>query len=309
MGKKHHRPVALTVARTEDVPLKEVSGLCLRRGPGGVLQVVAIGDRAAVAAWATIPDDPAGPIAWETSPLAGLVGTRLPADDPQIEAVCADGAGRVLLLQESPARVELVDPPARRVVAAIDLRIPDGHPLAASWADPDGSRGEGAVFLANGHLLIAKEKDPPAFIEFGPAAETAAGFRAGVVEGGTALAHGVAWPVEPGPQVFTLLAAWDPDRRLAAACRDFSDLEVGPDGRLYVLSDKSQSVARLRDLDPADPAATAEATWELPGLDGKPEGLAFTPGGRAMVALDTKEPRRNLVLLDPPIAGDARSIR
>ena len=319
MGKKHHRPVGLTVARTEDVPLKEVSGICLRRGPGGVLQVVAIGDRAAVAGWTVVPDEPGAPLHWEVAPLAGLAGTRIPENDAQIEAVCADGAGRVLLLQESPARVELVDPQARRVVASIDLRIPDGHPLASSWDEADGSRGEGAVFLANGHLLVAKEKDPPALIEFGPAGEAAAGFRAAhpdgsvpgdggpdVSAGGVALDHGAAWPVEPGEQAFTLLASWDPDRRLAAACRDLSDLEVGPDGRLYVLSDKSQSVARLRDLDPSNAAATAEATWKLPRLHGKPEGLAFTPGGRAMVALDTKEARRNLVLLDPAIAPPDR---
>ena len=293
-------------------------------------QVVAIGDRAAVAGWTVVPDEPGAPLHWEVAPLTGLAGTRIPENDAQIEAVCADGAGRVLLLQESPPRVELVDPQARRVVASIDLQIPDGHPLAVSWDEADGSRGEGAVFLANGHLLIAKEKDPPALIEFGPAGEAAAGFRAvstdggadvsagpgpgdsagpgpGDSAGGAALDHGAAWPVEPGEQAFTLLASWDPDHHLAAACRDLSDLEVGPDGRLYVLSDKSQTVARLRDLDPADAVATAEATWKLPRMHGKPEGLAFTPGGRAMVALDTKEARRNLVLLDPAIAPPGRA--
>ena len=304
MGKKHRRVVTLTVTRTEDVPLKEVSGICLRRGPGGALQVVAIGDRAAVGAWATIPDDPAGPVTWQTSPLTGLAGTRLPADDPQIEAVCADGAGRVLLLQESPARVELVDPVGRVVVAAIELHVPAGHPLAAAWADPQGSRGEGAVFLANGHLLVAKEKDPAAFVEFGPDAEPASGFRAGA-----ALADGAAWPIENGGHTFVPLASWEPDRALADACLDLSDLEVGPDGALYVLSDKSASIARLADLDPGSSIAGARATWQLPDLDGKPEGLAFTARGRAIVALDTRKARRNLVLLDPPIAGGTVSAR
>ena len=195
-----------------------------------------------------------------------------------------------------------MDPPAGRVIAGIDLVIPTGHPLAASWADPGGSRGEGAVVLANGHLLIAKEKDPAALIEFGPAGEAAGGFRAAAVEGGAALPGGIAWPVKPGEQSFVLLAWWAPDRALGRACHDLSDLEVGPDGSLYVLSDKSQSVARVGDLDPHAGIATAGATWKLPHLDGKPEGLAFTAGGRAMVALDTRRARRNLVLLDPAIA-------
>jgi hypothetical protein len=38
-------------------------------------------------------------------------------------------------------------------------------------------------------------------------------------------------------------------------------------------------------------------------VKGKPEGLAFTSDGRAIVALDTKKARRNLVLLTPPIAA------
>jgi hypothetical protein len=42
----------------------------------------------------------------------------LPKHDSQIEAVCADGLGRVLLLQETPPRVELIDLEALKVVAS-----------------------------------------------------------------------------------------------------------------------------------------------------------------------------------------------
>jgi hypothetical protein len=34
-----------------------------------------------------------------------------------------------------------------------------------------------------------------------------------------------------------------------------------------------------------------------------PRGLAFTPNGRAMVALDTRRARHNLMLFEPPIAA------
>ena len=43
-------------------------------------------------------------------------------------------------------------------------------------------------------------------------------------------------------------------------------------------------------------------SWRLGDLDGKPEGLAFSALGRAVVGLDTRKARRNLVLLDPAIA-------
>jgi hypothetical protein len=42
--------------------------------------------------------------------------------------------------------------------------------------------------------------------------------------------------------------------------------------------------------------------WRLGNLDGKPEGLAFTKEGRAIVGLDTRKARRNLVLLEPAVA-------
>ena len=153
------------------------------------------------------------------------------------------------------------------------------------------------MLLANGHLLIAKEKDPPAFIEFGPAGEEPSGFDPGV-----SLPDGAGWPVEPGHHDYVALAVWMPSDELLEACADFSDLEVGPDRRLYLLSDKSA-------VDRASPACsspgtgetTRSRTWSLGKVDGKPEGLAFTRHGRAIVALDTRKAKSNLVVFDPPI--------
>jgi hypothetical protein len=42
--------------------------------------------------------------------------------------------------------------------------------------------------------------------------------------------------------------------------------------------------------------------WRLGDLDGKPEGLAFTAQGQAIVGLDTRKARRNVVLLEPAVA-------
>jgi hypothetical protein len=288
----------LSVYRVVDVPLSEVSGVCLGRGAGGEMTLLAIGDRAAVAAWFRQPRDDMAPLDWRTTDVASLVGSKLPEHDPDIEAVCADGAGRVLMLQETPPRGELIDPQARRVVASIALDIPGDDRLARAWADPAGSRGEGAAFLPGGHLLVAKEKDPPALVEFGPPGSEPVG----LARGG-ALPDGAAWGIGPGDHRYVALAVWWPDETLLKACRDFSDLEVGPDGRLYLLSDRSDSIARLSDLPPTGGTVTAVATWRLGDLGGKPEGLAFTPNGRALVALDTRRARHNLMLFEPPIAA------
>jgi hypothetical protein len=288
---------SLAVMRTEDVPLQEVSGVCLRRESGGDMALVAFGDRTSMAAWVELPSDDQGEYVWKTVDLADVEGSEIPRDDPQVEAVCADGAGRILILQESPPRVELLDWAARRVVTRIALDIPAGHPLHDSWVDAESSQGEGAAFMKGGHLLIAKEKDPAAFIEFGPEGDAPAGF-----DGDSALEGGARWPIADGDHVFVPLAVWMPSVKLQWACEDFSDLEVGPDRRLYLLSDKSASIVRLGDLVVGDGTARADEVWELPTLDGKPEGLALTRNGRVIVALDTKRAKENLVLLEPPIA-------
>jgi len=296
MAQRSRKPNTLSVDRVEHVPLMEVSGVCLRRGEDGRMTLIAIGDRSAVAAWVALPDDDDEAWEWSQVDITAIKGTLMPLKDPQIEAVCADGAGRVLLLQETPPRVELFDWAGGHVVAIIDLEIGAGHPLAEAWLDEDGSQGEGAVLLANGHLLIAKEKDPPAFVEFGPAGEAPSGYSPDSV-----LTGGSAWPVDPGRQTFVALETWEPSEELIAACADFSDLEVGPDRRLYLLSDKSASICRLPDLVPGSGAIAPERVWSLGKIKGKPEGLTFTRHGRAIVALDTKSERNNLVVLDPPV--------
>lgn len=300
MAKARKVKPELEVLRTEDVPLLEVSGICLRREAGGDMAIVAFGDRTSIAAWVELPDDDRGKYTWRTVDLAEVDGSQIPRKDPQVEAVCADGAGRILILQESPPRVELLDWEHREVDTRIALEIPKGHALHGSWVDVESSQGEGAAFMQNGHLLIAKEKDPAAFIEFGPKGDKPGGFGPD-----SALVEGAGWPVKGGDHVFVPLAVWMPSVKLQANCEDFSDLEVGPDRRLYLLSDKSQAIARVGELVVGDDVARADEVWKLPLLDGKPEGLALTRNGRAIVALDTKVARDNLVLLDPPIAAVA----
>jgi len=291
----------LQVHRVVDVPLREVSGICLRRSRTGRRSLVAVGDHAAKVAWFPLPRSDEGKIDWRTINIAKLSGSLLPKRGSQIEAICADGLGRVALLQETPARVEFIDPKASRVVASIDLAVEGRDGFARAWSHPDGSRGEGMALLPGGHLLVAKEKKPTAFIEFGPPDARSRG----LARGG-ALPKGERWPIKKGRHSYVALAIWFPDKTLTKTCADFSDLEVGPDGRLYVLSDKSCTIARLDDLPPGGGTAALLDAWRLDDVDGKPEGLAFTEEGRAVVGLDTRKPRRNLVLLEPAIAARGR---
>jgi len=291
---KHDR---LRISRVVDVPLREVSGICLRRGRDRQMSLLAVGDRAAKVVWISLPESDDESLDWQTKNIGTFTDSDLAGDDPQIEAVCADGAGRVLLLQEWPPRVELVDFEMSQTLASIELHVEGNDEIAVSWADPAGSHGEGMVLLPGGHLLVAKEKDPAALIEFGPP-----GSRSQGLTRGGALAAGDRWVVAEGKQEFVGLATWLPGRALAKACKDLSDLEIGPDGCLYLLSDQSESIARIDDLSPGGGTAALGAVWRLENIEGKPEGLAFTAEGRAVVALDKPKTRKNLVLLNPPIA-------
>src|SRR5262245_42193611 len=231
MAKDNSNTNRLRVRRVVHVPLREVSGICLRRGRGARMSLIAVGDRAAKIAWFVQPRSEGGRIEWRTKNIAKLSGSMLPKRDSQIEAVCADGLGRVLLLQETPPRVEFIDPKTLKVVASIDLVVEGRGEIARSWSDPKGSRGEGAVLMPGGHLLVAKEKKPAAFIEFGPPNSPSLG-----LVGRAALADGERWPIKKGHHRFVALAVWLPDKALAKTCADFSDLEIGPDGYLYLLS-------------------------------------------------------------------------
>jgi hypothetical protein len=265
------------------------------------MSLIAVGDRVAKIAWFDLPYGDDSEIDWHTHSITKLSGSMFPQDDPQIEAICADGLGRILLLQETPPRAELVDPKALAMVASIDLAMEGRSEIARAWSDPKGSRGEGVVLLPGGHLLVAKEKKPAAFVEFGPPHSESRG----LVRGG-ALADGERWRIKKGRHRFVALASWLPNKTLTKTCADFSDLEIGPDGCLYLLSDKSSTIARLDDLPAGGGAAALLDAWRLGDLDGKPEGLAFTAQGCAVVGLDTRKPRRNVVLLEPAVAQPSR---
>src|SRR5579871_2908076 len=210
----------LRVSGVVDVPLEEVSGISVRRSRSGRTSLIAVGDRAAEIAWFAPPHSDDDLIDWHTSNIAKLSASMIPEHDSQIEAVCCDGLGRILLLQESPPRVELIDPEASEALALIDLAIEGRGKIAEAWSHPEGSRGEGMVLLPGGHLLVAKEKDPAALIEFGPPRSRSRG-----LPWGGALANGARWPIRNGRHRFVSLAIWLPDKNLAKTCADFSDLE------------------------------------------------------------------------------------
>ena len=97
-----------------------------------------------------------------------------------------------------------------------------------------------------------------------------------------------------------MLATWWLGKELATRLPDISDATVGPDGRLYLLSDQGSAIARLPDvLDPRGGVVEATAMWRIAGSPENAEGLVILDDGTVLVGLDTKSSRRNLLRLNP----------
>ena len=272
------KPPKLDVRDIADVPLREVSGLALRGS-----ELLAVGDHDPVVF--TAPLEP-WPLRWQAIDLAAL---GIPDGGTQFEAIQAVGEHTILVLQEQPARVLFIDLAAPALIGCLLLDVPKGHRLRESWLGDRSSRGESLVLADRGHLLIGKEKNPAAILEFGPVGDEPVGWR----RGGPTVAPAA------GDATLTVLATWWLGEELTKRLPDISDATVGPDGRLYLLSDQGSAIARLPEsLDPGGGPVHADALWRIGGSPESAEGLVILNDGTPLVGVDTKAPGRNLLRLN-----------
>lgn len=258
---------ALAIARTFSIPIAEVSGLAIRDVTGR-LELLAIGDATAELARATLTGGV--PERWTVTRLAGVEDGK----GSQFEAVAADLDGRIVVLRESPVALLRLDEAGTHVECELDRDL-TGDP---SWydvaRDDPNSLGEGLAFGPSGEVVLAKEKHPSALL-------------LGRIRGLTAV----------------LERHWLLSHDLTEMVGDVSDLTFGPDGRIYLLSDRSGVIVRVSEGWQQAETISADAVWELPKVVEKAEGLVLLPDGRPMVAVDRKKAKDNLHLLEPALAG------
>ena len=269
----------LKVRDVADIPLREVSGLA---STGRWL--FAVGDHDPVVFTAELEP---WPLRWEGVDLAGL---DLPDGGVQFEAVEATGDRTVLVLQEQPARVLHLDLDGPTLTGTSLLDVPEGHRLRQEWLGDRSSRGESLLLTEQGHLLVIKEKNPSAILEFGPPGDAPVGWRRGVQ------------PVPPVPEDshLTVLATWWLADRMQKEMPDISGAAIGPDGRMYLVSDQGSAIARMPDvLDPSGGTVEATAIWRIAGSPETAEGVVILADGTTLVGLDTKAQRGNLLRLEP----------
>ena len=257
-----------TIVAEIDAKLVELSGLGLRT-LGGKLEILAVGDGHRKIASADASEATPSFVVHDSLPSAEA--------ESQWEAITGDATGRVFVLEESPGAVYVLDPEITSEEAKITLTL-DG----SEW-EKGNSRGEGLVLLKNGHILLLKEKSPTLLVELGPLGEEASGYAPG-----SAVSANDVFPVpRSNERTYVILKEWAIGDSAAKVAPDASDLAVGPDGLLYVLSDKGRSISVIAaSVGPSDECFELDATWRLPKAIAKPEGLAILPDGRVYVASD-----------------------
>jgi uncharacterized protein YjiK len=285
----------LDVVHVWDLELREVSGICERpTGHGRTHQLLAIGDQSHHILVGELGMDGSG--RFERRDLAPLLvgaGLRTP-ESSQWEGIDTDATGRVFVLREVPGTVLVFDQALETLLHVFPLTVEDDPAELEAWEADQNALGEGVLLLRNGHLFVVKEDKPRQLLEFGLPGARAEGLRADLP-----IAHAGEFPTPPEPcAIFRLLTAWDLDGEAAERIGDLSDVTVGPDGRIYVLSDESRCIARLQaTLGPQDRLIEVDRVWGIPDRLHQPEGLVITGDWEVLVAVDHPEPRQNLFLL------------
>lgn len=266
--------VKVNVESSAVLPLKEISGLGVRT-VSGKPSYLAISDSATTLVTFGIDKD-GNPSNVEKRDLKGIFG----GGDSQWEAVAGDSAGRVFIMSEAEGTISVLSKDFK-LDHVITLTMPDDHDLFSAWDRDENSRGEGMLLLANGHILVAKEKGPAAIIEFAPKGTTAEGYTPEL-----ALKNRAFKTPSGKESEFEPVAYWELKTNAARLIGDISDLTTDADGTLIVLSDQSRAMARLeRELSVDEGKIDLKAVWDLPREVEKPEGLTIV-NGKPFVACD-----------------------
>jgi len=250
------------------------------------MELLGVGDRA----FSIFTGDAKPPGASTASaPLSDHVdgGTKAGAAS-QWEGLAADGLGRAFVLQEhpgdesQPSHVFVLAPDFDERVAVIALAVgDDGSNWKRAWRKHENARGEALVLLRDARLLVAKQKDPVRFIEFGPPGARPAGLGASRFLGNESFEL----PSEPFLE-FEPLCSWGLAKRDRDELRTVNDLAAF-DGRLYAISRESRLIARLEaSVRPDEGSVGIECSWSVPTAIRNPEGLVVLDGLLPIVADD-----------------------
>jgi hypothetical protein len=283
------------VRKSHNIPLKEVSALCVRP-QGAAHELLAVGDEAFRVVVATLGD--AGIEDADPKKLRRLLPkwASRGSEGSEWEGVAADGEGRVFVLRESSWTVFVLSPDLEVLLQTIELGASEtSEPVVRCILEDEDIGAEALVLLASGGLLVARQREPAMLVEFGRVDETPPGVDVSFLEE-------AAFRLSDEPVAhLTAQRHWAVPADVTCRMKSVNDLAVDHLGRLHAISSTSRRIYRLA-LGGGD--VRIDADWDLSdeiemSRDRKPEGLTFDPDGCPLVAVDTQDKRAcNLFVLE-----------
>lgn len=280
-----------------NIPIKEISGLAQVRGEGEDIEIYAVGDDDyEIGRFRQAPNKDRS---IEVRDISNRLSARA-SGSSQWEAVAADRADSLCVLAETRGDVTCIDRALRKEHSHFALDVSTIGSLERVWQPEPNSRGEGMILMRQGHVLLLKEKKPALIVEFGPAGEAATGFSRDAL-----LQEGEAFSAPDASGKLVALKVWQFDDSLQELARDASEMTVGPDERLYMLSQQSAMLIRLeRSLKPEEDKVHASAHWRLPQELETAEGLVIDREMSPWVAIDIAHKNAPNLFRLTPIESD-----
>jgi len=281
-GLRNSKP--LKILESFHVPLLEISGLAWRTAPySKKRELLAIGDREFAIVkinWDKGKKD----ISTKKVDLTPLFKPQ-PGEPSDWEAVATDNTGRVFLIKEHPPELIVLS----RDFKAIEQTVPLPIPIEEINDPSDDNSGiEGLLLLNKGHLIGLKEKKPLRLFEFAPTKEGFEGFRPG-----SPIGEKQPFVVQKKAQKYRTTGVMRLAEEDEAFLKDASEISLGPDGTIYLLSDKKKRILSLGQImDREASHIKIQESWSLPKPVKQPEGLVIDTEGHAIVAIDTKKPKQ-----------------
>lgn len=210
----------------------------------------------------------------------------------QFEAITSD-KNYFFVLQENSSKIFVVNRETFECERTISVAIPFNSKIAQDWNSDSNSLGEGFILNKNGHILLTKEKDPVMIVEFAPNSESALGFKPG-----DAVTWYESFPMDTFSELqFSAVKSWKISDQSYVKLIDISDLTVGPDGKLYALSDQSNGYGIIEEnLRPDEKHFKVKNFWQFPRKIKKPEGIAIIDDQTIYITTDNTEEKNNFFI-------------
>lgn len=277
----------------------EISALSIRQPLGGPAEVIAVGDENFVIERSVLIGDQLHHV--ERAHVKALLPQKVrhSSAGSEWEGVATDGGGRVFALREDTATIfafsDDFDHLNHTIKLVLDAR---DDALSGKLVNDPNAGPEGVLLLKDGHLLVVKQRDPVAVIEFGlPSGYSKELGSNSYLSRGKAFKHSKGRHTKLVPLRSWTLSAIDEARVQSA-----NDLAVDRERRLHVISSRSRCIFELAKHTEEDGALAVVNSWMLPkelkpDKHRKAEGLAFDKDNRPLVAIDAHDRDENVFLL------------